>query len=99
MRIVGVIDLMGGVVVRAVAGRREAYRPIVSPLCPGCDPLEVAQALLDLGVRELYIADLDAIAGAEPAWDILASLRTLAVPLWVDAGVYEPSQFRASLCP
>ena len=89
MRIVGVIDLMGGVVVRAIAGRREAYRPIVSPLCPGSAPLEVAKALLALGVRELYVADLDAIAGAEPAWEVIGSLRELAVPLWVDAGVCE----------
>ena len=88
MRIVGVIDLMDGVVVRAVAGRREAYRP----LHPRSDPLEVAGALLALGVRELYVADLDAIAGAEPAWPALESLRTLGVPLWVDAGVYESSR-------
>jgi HisA/HisF family protein len=92
MRIVGVIDLLGGVVVRAVAGRREEYRPIVTPLCPGSAPLEVARALLSLGVRELYVADLDAIAGGEPAWDIIASLRGLAVPLWVDAGVRDVSR-------
>ena len=92
MRIVGVIDLMGGVVVRAVAGRREAYRPIVTPLCPGSAPLEVARALVSLGVRELYVADLDAIAGAEPAWEIFDSLEELAVPLWVDAGVREVSR-------
>ena len=92
MRIVGVIDLMGGVVVRAVAGRREAYRPIVSPLCAGSAPLEVAEALLALGVRELYIADLDAIAGADPSWAVLESLARLNVPLWVDAGVCDESR-------
>ena len=91
MRIVGVIDLIGGVVVRAVAGRRESYRPIVSPLCEGSAPLEVAESLLALGVRELYVADLDAIAGSDPAWAVLESLVRLNVPLWVDAGVRELS--------
>ena len=87
MRIVGVIDLMGGVVVRAVAGRREAYQPL-----PRSAPLAVAEALLSLGVRELYVADLDAIAGAEPTWLILESLLTLGVPLWVDAGVRDATR-------
>ena len=34
MRVIGVLDLKGGVVVRGVAGRRHEYRPIVSPLSP-----------------------------------------------------------------
>ena len=88
MHIVGVIDLMGGVVVRAVAGRREAYLPLL----PRSAPLAVAEMLLALGVRELYVADLDAIAGAEPTWHILESLLTLSVPLWVDAGVRDPER-------
>jgi phosphoribosylformimino-5-aminoimidazole carboxamide ribotide isomerase len=92
MRIIGVIDLIGGVVVRAIAGRREAYRPIVSPLCPGSAPSEVAEAFLSLGVGELYVADLDAIAGAEPAWAALGALPNLTAPLWVDAGVREESR-------
>src|SRR4051812_6341099 len=87
MRLVGVIDLLGGVVVHAIAGQRHTYRPLVSPLCRGADPIEVAGALVSLGLHELYVADLDAITGAEPAWDILARLRQLDVCLWVDAGV------------
>ena len=43
-------------------------------------------------MRELYVADLDAIAGAEPAWEIFDSLQELAVPLWVDAGVRDVSR-------
>jgi len=92
MRLVGVIDLMGGAVVRAIAGRREAYRPIVSPLGPASAPDAIAGALLSLGVGELYVADLDAIAGAEPAWAALGALQEFAVPLWVDAGVREASR-------
>lgn len=87
MRLVGVIDLMGGVVVRAIGGRREAYRPLVSRLCSTAEPVEVARALLGAGASELYVADLDAIAGAAPAREMFDQLAALGVPLWVDAGV------------
>jgi len=64
MRIIPVIDVMGGVVVRAVAGRRSEYRPLVSRLTQSTDPLVVAEALLQAtGAKELYVADLDAILG------------------------------------
>ena len=33
MRIIPVLDLMNGVAVRAVGGRRSEYRPLVSRLC------------------------------------------------------------------
>src|SRR5438132_1291434 len=58
-RIIPVIDVMGGVVVRAVAGRRDQYRPLVSRLTNSTDPRDVAQALRDhTGTRHLYLADL-----------------------------------------
>ena len=64
MRIIPVIDVLGGVVVRAVAGRRSEYRPVVSRLTNSTDPRAVAQVLLDAtGAKELYVADLDAILG------------------------------------
>jgi phosphoribosylformimino-5-aminoimidazole carboxamide ribotide isomerase len=94
MRIVGVLDLMGGVVVRGVGGRRETYRPVVSALCPSSpEPLAVAGALRQaFGVDELYLADLDAIAGAAPAWAVYERLRRAGFRLWVDAGVREEQQ-------
>lgn len=88
MRILPVIDLKAGVVVRGVAGRREVYRPIVSKLTSSPDPAAVALAFRDqLGLTEIYLADLDAIGGAEPAWAVYASLRELGCRLWVDAGI------------
>jgi phosphoribosylformimino-5-aminoimidazole carboxamide ribotide isomerase len=88
MRIVGVLDLMGGVVVRGVAGRRELYRPIVSHLCDSSEPSEVARALVEkFALRELYLADLDAITGAEPAWAAYAAARRSGASVWIDAGV------------
>jgi len=88
MRIIPVIDLLAGQVVRGIAGRREEYRPIVSSLIADASPLSVAQAFITrFGLRECYLADLDAIGGAEPAWQVYADLMALGLNLWVDAGI------------
>jgi len=87
-RIIPVLDVMNGVVVRGVGGRRYEYRPIVSRLTSSKVPLNVARALVDSfhpGV--LYLADLDALAGAKPAFDMYRGMRELEVRVWVDAAV------------
>src|SRR5437763_9801240 len=88
LRVVPVLDLQGGVVVRGVAGRRREYRPVVSRLTDSCDPADVAAAFVrHFGLRELYVADLDAIAGSPPALATYAALHALGCSLWVDAGL------------
>ena len=88
MRILPVLDLMNGVVVRGVAGRRAEYRPVVSRLTASCRPLDVAGAFhAHFGLTELYLADLDAIAGAAPALSVYAGLWGAGFRLWVDAGL------------
>jgi phosphoribosylformimino-5-aminoimidazole carboxamide ribotide isomerase len=88
MRIIPVLDLTGGVVVRGVGGRRREYRPVVSRLTRSCAPLDVARAFAEhFGLTELYLADLDAIAGGPPAWATYAALHAGGFRLWVDAGV------------
>ena len=95
MQIIPVIDLMGGVVVRGVAGRRHEYRPIESRLCDGAMPATVAAALkARFGFREVYIADLDAIAGADPAWSIYEALARCGLSLRLDAGAATVEQAR-----
>jgi phosphoribosylformimino-5-aminoimidazole carboxamide ribotide isomerase len=90
MEIVPVLDVMHGEVVRGVGGRRHEYRPIVSQLTPSLRPLDVANAVAShFGCRELYVADLDAIAGGEPDWPLYAALRQKDFRLWVDAGIRE----------
>ena len=87
---------MGGQVVRGVGGRRQEYRPIVSGLTASCRPVDVAEAFRrEFGLTELYLADLDAIAGAPPAFLTYAELRALGFRLWVDAGVRELAQVTA----
>ena len=61
LKIIPVIDVLGGVVVHAVRGRRKEYQPLKSGLCESTDPVDVAAALKALGFSELYVADLDAI--------------------------------------
>jgi phosphoribosylformimino-5-aminoimidazole carboxamide ribotide isomerase len=88
MRIIPVLDLKAGHVVRACAGRRHDYRPIVSRLTHSSDPADVARAFRDhYYFSELYLADLDAITGAPPALATYRALQALEFRLWVDAGV------------
>jgi phosphoribosylformimino-5-aminoimidazole carboxamide ribotide isomerase len=88
IELIPVIDLMGGLVVRAVGGRRHEYRPIQSMLVNSAEPQAVARAFIEqFGPKRLYVADLDAIGGAAPAWVIYRQLRSFGVPLWIDAGV------------
>lgn len=88
--VIPVIDLRHGVVVRARAGDRASYAPIVTPLAKGSEPADIARGLIAAtGATTLYVADLDAIMdGTAPD---LASLQRIAaacagVTLWVDAG-------------
>jgi phosphoribosylformimino-5-aminoimidazole carboxamide ribotide isomerase len=93
MRIVPVLDVRDGTVVHAVGGRRSEYRPICSRLTEASDPLRVARALRrDFGLEECYLADLDAIDAAEPAWAIFDALHGDGFRLLVDAGVRRLSQ-------
>ena len=92
MRIIPVLDLKAGQAVRAQAGDRAHYQPLRSVLHPDADPIGLARACRRLFGRsratgELYLADLDAIAGARPAVDLYAELAALGLTLWVDAGL------------
>jgi phosphoribosylformimino-5-aminoimidazole carboxamide ribotide isomerase len=88
MRIIPVLDVKAGEVVRGIAGRRAEYRPIVSRLTTSTAPLDVAQAFRDhFGLTTLYLADLDAIAGAAPALTTYEALQSAGFQLWADAGV------------
>jgi phosphoribosylformimino-5-aminoimidazole carboxamide ribotide isomerase len=90
MLLLPVLDLKDGLVVRGVGGRRDEYRPIVSRLTASSRPVDIALAFRDhFGLTQLYLADLDAIAGKDPALALYAQLRSLGFRLWVDAGIRE----------
>jgi phosphoribosylformimino-5-aminoimidazole carboxamide ribotide isomerase len=98
MRVVGVIDLKDGMAVHAVRGERERYRPVHSVISPNDgDPLALARAFRsELGLDEVYVADLDAITGTGEHRDVIAALAREA-SVMVDAGVTEPGRARELL--
>jgi HisA/HisF family protein len=89
LRVVPVIDLMGGEVVRARLGDRASYRPIATPLSPTSDAVDLVRGLLALyPFRTLYVADLDAI---QRNGDNLPAIRRIragfpALQVWIDNG-------------
>ncbi len=88
MHILPVIDLLGGNVVRGLAGNRAAYRPVESVLAPHPTPAAIGRAFAEqFGFTDVYIADLDAIAGTPPAWADYEAIAAAGLELWVDAGV------------
>jgi len=94
MRVIPVIDLKGGQVVRGIAGDRSRYRPVVSMLAAGSSPPGIASAFARLGAAEVYVADLDAIAGREPDWAAYEQIAAAGLGLWVDAGIGELGRAR-----
>ncbi|MEX2286693.1 MAG: HisA/HisF-related TIM barrel protein [Planctomycetaceae bacterium] len=88
MKIYPVLDLLDGVVVRGVAGRRDEYRPVESRLVSGADPVTIARAFRDkFGLTGLYVADLDAILHQRPSLKLYRRLVDDGFDLLVDAGV------------
>lgn len=82
-----VIDLKRGQVVHGFAGQRAVYQPIKSELVDSPHPGRVAKAISHyVGSHDVYLADLDAIAGDEPDWNNYASILNQEVNLWIDAG-------------
>lgn len=89
MRIIPVIDVMAGVVVRAVGGRRAEYRPVQSKLTLSANPAAVARRMAEAcGAEEVYVADLDAITGhggGTVGADVADALP--GVRVWLDQGL------------
>jgi phosphoribosylformimino-5-aminoimidazole carboxamide ribotide isomerase len=97
LRVVGVIDLKDGMAVHAVRGERERYRPASSVIGgEDGDALAIARGFRELGLDELYVADLDAITGGDGNAALLAALAREA-SIMVDAGVSEPAAARELL--
>jgi phosphoribosylformimino-5-aminoimidazole carboxamide ribotide isomerase len=96
IRVIPVLDVQSGTAVHAVGGNRAHYGPLVSRLHAGTNPISLASALqTTFGFRELYLADLDAIAGRAPDVALYGQLHVLGLALWVDAGVRDASMLPA----
>ncbi len=89
MHIIPVIDLCNGQAVHARMGRRDAYQPIRTALCPRADPMEVVRAYLTVyHFNTVYLADLDALEQRGNNNHIIDKLHDgfPALNFWVDAG-------------
>jgi phosphoribosylformimino-5-aminoimidazole carboxamide ribotide isomerase len=103
LQVIPVLDVAGGQVVWARGGERHAYRPIVSPLVAGSDPVVIARALLarcpPVPGRgpQLYVADLDALQGRAPGLAMLRGLLAIdpTLMLWLDAGLRSTADAQA----
>jgi phosphoribosylformimino-5-aminoimidazole carboxamide ribotide isomerase len=89
MIVIPVIDVKSGLVVHAREGKRDDYRPLMSPLCQNSDPVELIQTFAELfSISTVYIADLDAIeADMDVNSSITAAMRRFGgLTFWLDQG-------------
>ena len=92
MIVVPVIDLMGGLVVRARMGARGSYRPIETPLSRTAEAADIIRGFLTLAPFKIfYIADLDAIFGRGNNVSVLVKIKHEFPQLtfWLDCGSKE----------
>ena len=95
MTILPVLDVLERTAVRAVAGRRELYRPVQSVLAPDGDVAALAGRYRDqLGLPDVYVADLDAILHRRPDLTLYRALAESGSRLLVDAGLRQAEQAR-----
>jgi phosphoribosylformimino-5-aminoimidazole carboxamide ribotide isomerase len=88
LKVIPVIDILNGVAVHAIRGKRSEYKPLESLLVQSIEPLEVAKALKALGFKHLYIADLDAIIDCSSDFRFLRRIvEETGLQLMVDAGI------------
>jgi phosphoribosylformimino-5-aminoimidazole carboxamide ribotide isomerase len=88
MTIIGVIDLLHGRAVHAVAGDRKNYQPIDDG-----NAVVLARGYFSHPqVSALYVADLDAIERRAFNDAIVGALVALGHPVWLDAGITTVTQ-------
>lgn len=98
MKIIPVLDVLNGVVVHGVGGKREKYYPVKSVLGTSSDPVNVASTFRSLGFDELYVADLDAILNNNANFSLYKQVKAVTdVNLMVDAGISDFEKARKVL--
>jgi len=96
LEVIPVLDLLNGVVVHAVGGRRSEYRPVQSLLTQDPDPQAVRDALVDrFGFSVFYVAELNGLMNGRPDLESLANLLRPDVKFIVDAGAATADQAKA----
>jgi phosphoribosylformimino-5-aminoimidazole carboxamide ribotide isomerase len=100
MRVVGVIDLLAGQAVHAQGGCRGAYRPLTTAADVSIDGDAAALARFYVercGLSDVYVADLDAIAGGAEQDETVKRIVRSDARVWLDAGVSTVAQAHRAL--
>jgi phosphoribosylformimino-5-aminoimidazole carboxamide ribotide isomerase len=93
MRVIPVIDLLNRRVVRGIGGRRDEYQPIRSLLVDSAEPGAIAAALVErFGLKQIYVADLDAIMHGNPDRESWLAIGKAGCSLLIDAGIATADQ-------
>ncbi len=88
MQVIPVLDILNGVAVHAIRGKRSEYQPLKSILTDSADPQQVATTFKACGFKQLYIADLDAILGKSKNLSTVSQIAAeTGMELMVDAGI------------
>jgi len=88
IKIVPVLDIMKGLIVHAVAGIREKYKPLTnSVLANTPNPYALLEKLADIGFDEVYIADLDSILGIGENSNVIYKALSLGFRVLADVGI------------
>ncbi len=100
-RVIGVVDLSDGLAVHAQGGARAHYGPVRSlagrPIRSGDARAIVRWYVEELGVREIYVADLDALRGRPSQHALIRGLASFDVPLWLDAAISTVAAARTAI--
>ncbi|MBA63769.1 MAG: hypothetical protein CMJ76_15550 [Planctomycetaceae bacterium] len=87
MRIIPVLDVLNGRVVRGIAGQRDSYQPVKSILTPNTDARSICDAFeQQFAMTEFYIADLDGIERDALNINVLRTVWDSRYRIWLDAG-------------
>jgi phosphoribosylformimino-5-aminoimidazole carboxamide ribotide isomerase len=101
VRVIGVVDLRNGHAVHALAGHRELYQPVhtvAGRTIRSGDAVALGRIYVEhLGIRELYVADLDALAGRPPQDAAVSDLAAIGATLLLDAAITSVDSARRAL--
>jgi len=90
--VIPVLDIRHGQAVRAVAGDRANYQPLITPLASTAEPLAVALGYRRLfPFQTLYLADLDGIEGRGLNSKVAAAISAhwSDLDIWTDNGSFD----------
>ena len=89
MNLIVAIDIKKGLVVKAFAGLREEYKPLIINKKNYSNPFFYIKFLSEiLNIKKIYIADLDSINGSKENWEIIRNIiqENTSINFFLDLG-------------